>query len=432
MDILEVGTVAGLKAAIAKYDGAVLYRGQTAAYKVDGKPSIVTSFDRHGCIPSQMLKWSRYAGNLLEVYVGAAAKSKDFTQALLQHYGWRSFYIDCSSNPAVSAWFASHVYSDSKGIDMCEDCEERPAWLVKRKAQYDFVDGDGHLYIFNKPVSEKSVGLIDLAAINIDGARPRTDAQDAWLLGPLRKQVVPQECLLGQTTGPRSVFRDFAHEAGLVSTNSIFPTRDEDPILSSLLSLPWKEIPLPEDGIPAYGRGLDIPEYQDSYRKISPASMAFYRGKSVTDLGSIDGVSQGGIVVKTPEIAFYGTPNRIWPVYREIEKLLQKHPCVTFEIDDLVRHVQSRNGTLYQKGVVVISHGPKLVEVCELMVDHPGQELVGAGINKGYFYRIKENGVWEHEVNANQCDCGNDEFHNSHFKALSIVDAYLEKPDTFS
>jgi hypothetical protein len=372
-----------------------------------------------------MLKWSKYAGNLLETYVGSSAKSNDFTQALLQHYGWRSFYIDCSSNPAISAWFASHKYSEPGGIEMCEDCEERPVWLKKRKAQYDFADGEGHLYVISKAASERTVGLIDLAAIKIEGARPRTDSQDAWLLGPLRKQSVPPDCLLAQISGPRSVFKEFAREGGFTSTESLFPPASEDPILKSLLSLPWVEIPLPP-GIPAYKRALDIPEYHDSYIKISPASMAFYRGQSVAALGSIDGVIDAGIVVKTPEVAFYGTPNRPWAVYRQIEKLLQKHKSVAFEIDDLVRHVQQRDGSLYQKGVVVISHGSNLVEVCELMVDHPGQELLRADINNGYYYRIDDRGVWLREKNGADCTCGNDEFHDTHFKALSIIDANLE------
>lgn len=76
-----------LESAIAKYGDDALFRGQTAHYGDPNKPSVVTSFDRRGCIPSQMLKWSRYATNVLDVFVRDYDDPQGHNQALLQHYG---------------------------------------------------------------------------------------------------------------------------------------------------------------------------------------------------------------------------------------------------------------------------------------------------------------------------------------------------------
>ncbi|RWX58947.1 FRG domain-containing protein, partial [Mesorhizobium sp. M4B.F.Ca.ET.089.01.1.1] len=149
MEEIAVTTVEELREVVRGLGYGVLFRGQTSHYLKGGNPSVVTSFDRKGCIPSQMLKWSRYAESALEAYIGPVARSLDFMQALLQHYGWRSFYVDCSASAAVSAWFASHVYSDKRSLELCEDCGERPVMLSKRMARYDYADGDGHLYAFD-------------------------------------------------------------------------------------------------------------------------------------------------------------------------------------------------------------------------------------------------------------------------------------------
>jgi len=131
MKQIAVASTQELRRVLTELDGA-LFRGQVAYYEKDGRPSVVTSFDRRGCIPSQMLKWCRYADNVLHTYISAAGTSQAFTQALLQHYGWRSFYVDCSASAAVAAWFASHVYAQRQTVELCEDCEEDPVMLVKR------------------------------------------------------------------------------------------------------------------------------------------------------------------------------------------------------------------------------------------------------------------------------------------------------------
>jgi len=429
MKKFAVTSVHELIAILADFDGNVLYRGQTSHYEKDGAPSITTSFDRQGCVPPVMLKWARYARNLLEMYLGDAVCSMDFTQALLQHYGWRSFYIDCSASALVSAWFASHRYRDRMTIEMCEDFEERPIWLSKHKADYEYEDGEGVLYIFDKSACEKHSKLTDLASIKFDGMRPRTQAQQAWLLGPLRKQGVAPECLVAMITGPRSVFREFAATDGLTSTEMIFPNRAEDPLLNALLSIPWKEIPLPESkiNIPAFARGLDIPEYHESFEKFASPATALFRGKSIT----ANDPQFPGNVVSVPAITLFGSPDKNLIPYPYIEALLSDGKAVAFEIDDLILHMQLRV-TEYQKGIVITPHKDGLFEVSQLIVTHPGQELTGVGVDRGWYYRRDGNGLWRRENNSEECPCDQAVIHERYFEALKMIEHFLGSPRDFS
>jgi len=430
---LSVASPAELRAALAEMDRDSLFRGQTTHYETAGRPAIVSSFDRLGCIPDHMLKWIRYAEDLLDVFLGDAARSSEFVQALLQHYGWRSFHVDCSSSAAVSSWFAAHLYRDHHTVELCEDWEENPVMLDKHYPCYEFVEGEGHLYVIDRLQARRSVGAVDLASLALADARPRAEAQQAWLLGPLRKQSIPMECLVAHIRAPRAVFRDHAAEAGLDSTDRLFPSAEEDPILGALLSLPWTEIALPKDGldIPAFRRSLDIPEYQESYRKITSPTAAYYRGASVAGRESVDGCKFPGIVVQVPELVLFGAADKAPPCFPKVLELLAKERCVLFEVDALVRHAWMLDSALYQKGVVVIAHEPTLIELCELSVEHPGLELTGAGINKGWYYRVADDGTWSREPRDEQCPCGKDGVHLAHLSALRIVEAYLADPKGF-
>lgn len=395
MKEIIVTSTSELRHVLADLNNHVLFRGQVSCHETDGCPSVVTSFDRRGCIPSQMMKWCRYADNVLDAYIGKAGASPVFTQALLQHYGWRSFYVDCSVSASVAAWFASHVYSERQIIDLCEDCEEQPVMLVKRMASYEFAEGDGHLYVFDKAFAEKHVGATELAVLKIEGVRPRTERQDAWLLGPLRNKEVPLDCFIAHITASRAIFRDYAAEEGLVETDRLFPSTQDDPILRALLGLPWKKIDHPENnlGIPVFRRALDLPEYQDSFVKIASPGTAFFQGARVADHGSVDGDKYGGITVHVPEIALFGTADEAPLSFPKVSEMLAAHRSVAFEIDDLIQHVELRGKVIYQKGIAVTAHEPRLIELCELSVEHPGLDMTGAGMNRGWFYRVDDDGV---------------------------------------
>lgn len=249
---------------------------------------------------------------------------------------------------------------------MSEDCEERPIWLRKRMAQYDFENGDGHLYVFDKVVCAQ-IGLLDLAALDIKDCRPRTSAQAAWLLGPLRRAPVPQPCFRAHITASRAVLRDYAAAHGLSETEMLFPSVKEDPILHALLGLPWREIEGVRDkefAIAAFERALDLPEYQESYVKIAWPRTAFFCGAKIAEtLDSIEGDDVGGISVYVPDIVLFGSAHKSTPMrFPKVEELVCKNGTVAFEIGELIQHANMGHTTLYQKGIGIIPRGEDLFE----------------------------------------------------------------------
>lgn len=433
MRVCEAQSIDELDELLTSFGDNVLFRGQTSHYGEPGAPSVGTSFDRKGCIPREMLRWCRYSQYVLNTFVAKHRSKFAFQQALLQHYGWRSFYVDCTSNPAVAAWFASHRYSEEIEVEVCEDCDELAVLLRKRMAQYSSAVGVGHLYVLCKQAADQ-VGLVDLAALTVDGFRPRTVAQSAWLLGPLHNPI-PQDCYLAQITAPSEVLQAYAANRGLIDTTDLFPSPADDPILKALLGLPWEEIKTPASlkEVPAFMRMLELPEYHPSSSKIEPAQTAFYRGGKVLETqDSIDGDLHGGIVVEVPDIVLYGSANSKKPLrFPEIDKLVEDNGTVAFETDTLIQHASLGHLPLYQKGVGVITRGPGLLEVCELTVKHPGLQLTGAGFTRGWTYRRQPDGVWAREAQATDCPCDNAIVHNQHISALHIAEEFLADPEAF-
>ena len=102
MQTVRCENLKALKAFLATFDDGFLFRGQTSHYKTsNGNASLTSSFARKGCNPTRMYKWSFYASELLRMW-GIVDANVDWVQALLQHYGWRSFY-EVLSNPVDGA-----------------------------------------------------------------------------------------------------------------------------------------------------------------------------------------------------------------------------------------------------------------------------------------------------------------------------------------
>ncbi|ADU73011.1 hypothetical protein [Pantoea sp. At-9b] len=432
MKELKANSVGELQDIINSLDNGMLFRGQLEHYGEPGAPSVTASLDRQGCIPSETMKWSCYASKVLESLIGDHVNDFGYVQALLQHYGWRSFFVDCSSSPSVSAWFASHRYIESPGIDMCEDCGENFLWERKKFARYEFEDGLGHLYVIDKSIAA-GTGLVDLAELTIEGFLPRTEVQKAWLLGPTQGNPVPKECFLLQITASRSIFREYAALNGLTHTDTLFPPTSKDPILKALLELPWREIESVRDpafGVPVFKRALELPEYQKSFEKIASPSTAFYRGGKINEMfDSIEtryGPITNGKIIQSPAIIIYGTVNTPTPLhFPKIERLLRDKNYLAFEIDEIIKHPNMGYKTVYQKGVAIINHGSELFEVCELIVRHPGIDMKEAGLSTGWFYRKNKDGLWEREYHENDCNCIKPSIHHKHIAALQIAENLL-------
>lgn len=436
MDVLTIDTLDALKAYLNAIDRPMLYRGQTGHYGGTDAPAISTSFDRHGCVPSEMLKWSRYARGALKYALGEAVDALEISQAILQHYGWRSFYLDASSSAAVGAWFASHSYSQNIAVHLSEDCFENPMFLRKPEAKYDFEEGTGHLYLVDPTAAAHAgVELHDLSSIAIANGRARFHAQAAWLLGP-QTGALPPDAFHARLIAPRAVFAAYAAEAGLVETNSLFPPPSEDIVLSSLLHLPWTEIRIdgkvaPPGEIPAFRRSIEIPEYEDGFAKRYDPTHAFYRDTMFADHNPGE-VDEGAPVFReVPDIAIFGTANPLAQGFPEIAALLQANPHIAFEVRQLFRFPETGPSVEYGKGVVIRRLVNGLIAVGDLSVDHPGMQLAAAGTNAGWHYEIGADGSWFRVPHVEDCPCGDDDRHLRHLSVLTIINHFLANEDEF-
>lgn len=97
-------------AAVANYpDDVIAFRGQ-----VSDRPLIptmfrggtVTSSNAPGCIPWLTANWGVCAERIVSEFRESESNVVE-TQAIMQHYGYRSFIIDVTSDPAVSSRFTS-------------------------------------------------------------------------------------------------------------------------------------------------------------------------------------------------------------------------------------------------------------------------------------------------------------------------------------
>lgn len=168
-----------LVAILDSYSGC-LFRGQAREYHGDNEEVIFkTSFSRKKCHPETMIKWTFYAERVFRRFFSEMSDQgrreySDMTyQAVLQHYGWRSFFVDASSNPAVSAWFAGNRYSENTVLEVTEDCFEVGVLVQNTVATYKHHDGIGFLYVISKEaLAEYNIPMVCLAGGSDDGVAP--------------------------------------------------------------------------------------------------------------------------------------------------------------------------------------------------------------------------------------------------------------------
>ena len=73
------GTADDIADAIAEIGPGALFRGQSREYSDDqARPHLNTSFNRQGCVPPLMLKWSHVAQAILTAFVKGYAGASDW------------------------------------------------------------------------------------------------------------------------------------------------------------------------------------------------------------------------------------------------------------------------------------------------------------------------------------------------------------------
>lgn len=409
-----------LKTAIEQSGPDALYRGQTRHFqREDGSPSLTTTFSRYGCIPDLMIKWQHYACEILKRYVKGRTDTSDLAtdQAVLQHYGWRSFFLDATGNAKVAAWFASNEYRSSKVVNLVEDCFEAPASLISEIGSFERAKGIGHLYVLSRKMIRRShIDAVHLSEIATNTGNPRYVRQDAYMVGPIDPLGLAADCISYHITAPSDVL--VAYTQGL-TMETLFPCPDDDPILNELLAMPWEQIDKGVGGIGFFRRSLPLPEYKQHVVKHMPPSVAMYRHFWLKDVPQDPNDSASLLHVLCSARLYHGSSALTFEL-PHLAELLSTCDGVLVEPPGLIYHGM---GSLYGKGVIVMKKGEGLIHVSEIGVEHPGLQIREIGKFPGVHFRVEDCGTWHRTKHPEDCDCGDD--HHDHILILGRIEAAL-------
>lgn len=390
-----------------------IFRGQRHHHTKDGETNLSASFARHRCVPLLMFKWGHYAKDLIRVLTGSKYEevNVELSQALLQHYGWRSFFVDLTSHFPVAAWFASHTFRSNRVVTVAEDCYESPMLLGYQNADYSLGNGDGHVYVLHRPaLTERGIGIFDLAVMQPADFKARYSRQHALLLGPLDERV-PAELIHAHLVCPASVLSEGAALAGFDKTGDLFPTREEDTILNILLNIPWICI-LDHDNLPGFSRGLPLPEYDFRPVKTFPPQHAFYSPFWIADDRRDDEPPfKDTTFLRVPEEVFYPPPRPADQRLEKVSALLSAKRSLAIETNGIMRFPEFSNDCFYGKGVFVRLVDDETAEISSIVVEHPGMKVTAVVVTMPWTYRITGDARWTRIAGPQDCACNNDQRH---------------------
>lgn len=223
----------------------------------------------------QSIVWEQIIHNILREIsdIHSLEKRSDFLilgMALLQHYGYKSWFIDVTDNPLIALWFASHQYQEEnfyfKGVS-CEQCKSDTliytadlAYAILKKSYYIQNDRtEGFVYLLGIENSDLNL-LLDLRQIVPKNVAPRIHQQDAsGLLEPNDGRDLNSliEAKLVIKSSIFSELNDF-------TIHDLFPPPSIDEVYKKTISIPcilrYKNIN--HGNYSAYPQ-LDVPIYLD-------------------------------------------------------------------------------------------------------------------------------------------------------------------------
>lgn len=436
MKSISVSTVDELRQVLEGLGEGYLFRGQHKSYlTLKGEQSLKPSFwvngGRSGCIPTVRHRWSSYAGFIIYGLLGHSDFDSDLCEAILQHYGWKSFFLDATASSHVAAWFAANIYHQKPQVHLVEDCWEDPVFLRNLVASYEQNNDAGHMYILSKEaLNACGYKTLDLSILEGDNTTSRPRVQQAFLVGSFDSNVLPQECISFYIHGPAQIFREYALSGGFNTFADLFPSPSIDPIYGHLLSTPWIKMDLPDSSIniDGYTRFLEIPDYYDTFSKRLPPSIALYNGFQIHDSFIEHETSfKNPIFIKTDDVLFWAPNFPEIENFPELSKLLAKWDTVIFELDIIAARpeLDGKNED-YTKGLFIEKIDNETLCLSELILSQAGMKVVGCGTSKGWHYRLSDNAKLERTLNDNDCPCKNMRRHEFYLQALKRIESMMQ------
>jgi hypothetical protein len=175
---------------------------------------------------------SAIAGDILG-HDSLTPKNVPFRKAVLQHYGYKTHYVDVTSDPAVAAWFATNRFQQRKAFYIGS-----PMRFIEQIQYVKRSNGEGYILLLALPSPETlqaNQRLFDISKLN---PFLRPDRQKAWLLLD-RRPLVPDPNEFWVAT----IRLDCAKFPSTLSSKYLFPLPTEDQGYRALLAIPFVEVP---------------------------------------------------------------------------------------------------------------------------------------------------------------------------------------------
>ena len=433
----RLSTADELRAETSKFKNGFLFRGQVNHYLTDnGATSLRSSFwvngGPDGCVPPLRAAWMNFAHFTLYTLSGDYNLPPHQTEAILQHYGWKSFFLDVSKSPAVAAWFASNEYSEQMSICMTEGLHEQPLFLRGKSARFDRSQAgtEGHLYVISqKELTLHKLELMDLQSIKTAQRKSRPEVQQACLIGPTNSQPLPESLIAAHFIVPSEALATYAASDGYDAVESMFPTPVDDPIYAELLNGPWRKLQTPENRItiPAFTRLLEIPDYYwECPRRLTGRDVLF-DGTSIEER-SADGTGPFAEAhfVRIEEAVFFFSNHDPETQFSSLRQLLDQNRIVVFELPIVWKRPDLGEGADLSKGLVVQRLSENQICLMELTIDWRETELSGFGAETGYRYEFDPGLRLTRRKHDEDCPCNNEGRHQFHFEALCRIECFLQ------
>lgn len=240
-------------------DEILVFRGQASDKPL--VPSILRGkgkFHSPGCNPTLMVNWQVYSKRLIKAFVN------DFKQvqadAVMQHYGYRSFFIDVTSDPLIAAWFALHRFENKKTACYVDEDLKSALFQISK---YSWA-GQGFLYalVFSKEENNHFIDLVNMMPL---GAL-RIHKQKAGALYYNRIKSIEKSIVLKVEI----IDGSWLKESLQLTARDLFPLPKDDKFYQSLCTVPYfvspdKDLERIKIGHPLLG---DFPIYADSAKEL--------------------------------------------------------------------------------------------------------------------------------------------------------------------
>ncbi len=237
-------------------ESLLLFRGQNSLH-----PTIRSSLSRSDVRyePDVEQGFSSVAGDILG-HESATAGNVPFRKAVLQHYGYKTHYVDVTADLSIAAWFA------------CNKSNPRPIFYggspTRRIDQIRYTrreEGMGFVLVLALP--NPKVLQEKRRLFNISSLEPflRPTRQKAWLLYD-RKPLLPDP----NEFWVASISVDCTKYVSDLSSVYLFPLPHEDVGFKALLNIPFVETPEAwlKDNLESEKRPAGVPDIEIGMRAL--------------------------------------------------------------------------------------------------------------------------------------------------------------------